>query len=129
MRSDPGLTASFSTPGLYQDAYFNIKRGFLACMTGANAMTPDTTMRIPFPIRPRIDVAAQTATITYLEDGGVVKNIWAIVDIKAAPAGTDIKVFTTSLMTDLGPAVQKWAGGSDDCPKHVPVGYRYPLTE
>jgi hypothetical protein len=126
LRTDPGRTLRFEVPLDYQTVYANEQRAFLKCMTGLSL----SSVRMTYAIQPRIDTARRTASIIYIHNGAW-RDYWAVLDLRANETGTVVDVSTTShtLMDGFLQIVGKWAAGSDECPRIVPVGRAYPLVE
>ncbi|HEY3777283.1 MAG TPA: hypothetical protein VGL35_04430 [Rhizomicrobium sp.] len=123
LRTDPGSYATFEISLPYTAVYENENRGFLKCMTGSY-------YRMTFAIRPRIQVAQQSASLVLVHHGAW-NDIWAIVDIAGNEKGSVIHAYTTSdpLMKDFPVVARRWAEGDFTCQEFAITTLEYPLSE
>jgi hypothetical protein len=122
MREAPGKTRTFDVPVDYEKVYESEQQGFLHCLTGMY-------YTFSFGIRPRIDRVNKTATIPLIHFP--VKDVWALVDIRATDHGTTVTADTTNhpLMADFPEIAEVWANGGTRCPKYSLTTQQFPFSQ
>lgn len=117
MRSAPSHTRTFETPADFETVFEREKAGMLRCMTGMY-------YTFTFGIEPHSDKANKTASISYVQRGGIpAKIFWGLIDIHGTDRGSTVTVDTNwnVLMKDLPDIAETWANGGTQCPSYAPA--------
>lgn len=123
LRADPGTTYEFRVNLSFDKAFELARAGFTRCLTGS-------IFRNTMAIHAEFDRDHGTATIIYREHS-LTSGYWATVDFTAAGSQTAVKVGTISNpgISKLGPEVEQWLAGSQECHIGGFVGQHYPIEE